>query len=147
MDAALSDKGTLMRYEAAAALAILLREVCETARVFTFSNHLVECANLRGLAMIQGIWRSQGHGGTYLGNALRELLHKTFSNKTFPARIVVVTDEQSADTMPALPPITRGYIVNVAPYRTGLELSGAWTRVNGFSERVVDFIRYEESAD
>jgi len=45
------------------------------------------------------------------------------------------------------PNACRGYIVNVAPYRPALDLSGDWVRVSGFSERIVDWIRYEESTE
>ena len=45
--------------------------------------------------------------------------------------------------MPA-PAAKLGYIVNVASYAPGLDVSSGWTRINGFSERIVDYIRYEE---
>lgn len=37
------------------------------------------------------------------------------------------------------------YIINVAPYAPGLDTSGGWTRVNGWSDRIVDWISYEET--
>ncbi len=141
MDAPLSGKGTLMRLEAAGALAALLREVCESCRVFTFSNQLVEVPNLRGMAMLAGINNSQPHGGTALAETLR-----TLARTVEPAdRVIVITDEQAQDGI-VKPHGKHGYLVNVAPYRAGLETGGAWVRVNGFSERVVDFVRWEESA-
>ncbi len=142
MDAALSARGTLMRWEAAGALAVLLREVCEQACVYTFSESLVEIPNLRGLPLLTGVGQSQPHQGTYLA----ETLHRLFDARPAPTRVIVITDEQSQDGILSLPAETRGYLVNVAPYRPGLEMGKRWVRVNGFSERVVDFIRYEEAA-
>jgi hypothetical protein len=53
-------------------------------------------------------------------------------------RIVVVSDEQSHDRVPA--PKGRGYVVNVASARNGVGY-GAWTHIDGWSEAVVDYIR------
>ena len=140
MDDLLSQKGTLSRWEAAGALGVLLREVCESVRVFTFSNGLVEIPNLRGLPLIQNIGNSQPHQGTYLANTLQAL----FRQVSGAQRVIVVTDEQTHDGIEPPPDGAQGYIVNVAPYRPGLEVSGRWKRVNGFSERIVDWIRWEE---
>lgn len=141
MDAALSAKGTLTRLEAAGALGVLLREVAQACRVFTFSLRLEEVANLRGLALVSGMSRSQEHSGTHLAGALATMKAKLPA----PDRLVVITDEQSHDGIMALPAGVNGYVVNVAPYRPGLDVSGGWVRINGFSERVVDFIRYHEA--
>ncbi len=93
MDAPISSKSDLQRLEAAGALAVLLREVCESCRVFTFSDDVVEVQNFRGLPMLGGIVNSQQHGGTYLAGALSTL--KGYLPKL--DRIIVVTDEQSSD--------------------------------------------------
>ena len=139
MDDTISGKSELLRLEAAGALAILLREVCESVRVVTFSNQLAEVPNLRGLGLIPAIDKSQQHGGTELRAALQTLKAK------MPAdRVIVITDEQSHDGNE--PKWTQhGYICNVAPYKPGLELSGGWHRINGWSERIVDWIVAEES--
>lgn len=140
MDDKLSGKSELMRLEAAGALGILLREVCQSVRVFTFSNQLVEVPNLRGIGLMDAIHRSQPHGGTQLADSLDAL------SRHIPDvdRIIVITDEQAHDGNGRMWG-NRGYIVNVAPYKPGLELSGGWHRVNGWSERIVDWIRAEES--
>lgn len=139
MDATVSAKSELMRSEAAGALAILLREICERVRVFTFSTALVEIPNLRGLGLIPAIDRSQQHGGTYLAGALQALQAKVPQAD----RIIVVTDEQSHDGN-GRNWTPRGYICNVAPYKPGLETEGGWYRINGWSERIVDWIIAEE---
>lgn len=140
MDVALSDRGQLTRLEAASALAVLLREVCEDVRVFTFSYSLCEVMNSRGISMLTAISNSQQHGGTALAGSMRKLL----TEYREADRIIVVTDEQSGDG--GVPPLKvgNGYLINVAPYVPGLQVSGGWTRISGWSERVVDFVRYEE---
>jgi 60 kDa SS-A/Ro ribonucleoprotein len=137
MDSALSGKSQMMRLEAASAMAILCREVMESARVFTFSNSMVEVGAFRGLPLADGIVRSQPHGGTNLAAALRSLIAMGWD------RIVVVTDEQSHDGNE--PFNGKGYIINVAPYKPGLMTGGGWHRINGWSERVIDWMRYEET--
>lgn len=140
MDTSISGKSELTRWEAASALAILCRELSPLTRVFTFSNRVVEVPNLRGIALVQAIFRSQQHSGTLLRGALEAILRE------WPAveRIVVVTDEQSHDGTLQLTPGQRGYIINVAPYRPALETHGGWVRINGWSERVFDWMRWHE---
>lgn len=136
MDDKLAGKSELSRLDAAGALSVLLREVCATIRVFTFSTMLAEVPNLRGLGLIDAIVHSQQHGGTYLARALNTV--RVQAPKA--DRIVVVTDEQSHDgnVQPWAPSAT---IINVAPYKPGLDMSGGWNRINGWSERVVDWLR------
>jgi 60 kDa SS-A/Ro ribonucleoprotein len=74
---------------------------------------------------------SQPHGGTQLGHALSSL-------RAAYDRILVITDEQSHDRVPA--PNGRGYVVNVASARNGVGY-GAWTHIDGWSEAVVDYLR------
>ena len=52
-------------------------------------------------------------------------------------RLIVITDEQSAD--PVDPPIGRGYMINVSVNQTGIGY-GPWMHINGFSEAVVQYI-------
>jgi len=54
-------------------------------------------------------------------------------------RLIVVTDEQSHDGI--LPAWTRkACVANVAPYKNGLSYGNGWTHIDGWSERVVDYI-------
>ncbi len=140
MDVALSARGSSSRLDAAAALAIYLRETSESVRVFTFSNQLVEVMNIRGLPLATAIETSQAHGGTYLAKALAAMQAVIGQVD----RVIVVTDEQSHDGLaPAFAPCS--YLINVAPYKPGLDTSQGWSRVNGWSDRILDWISYEES--
>src|SRR4029077_3377767 len=66
MMAALSGRSEMLRTDAAYGLAILLREICEKAMTFTFSDNLVEVAPRRGFALRDALHMSQPHSGTYL---------------------------------------------------------------------------------
>ncbi len=134
MDAPLSGRSQMWRMDAAAGLAVLLREIAEEVSVYTFSEWLARVPARRGFALRDAIVQSQPHSGTYLGRALDEL-RESYD------RLVVITDEQSHDRVPA--PRGRGYVVNVASYRNGVGY-GAWTHIDGWSEAVVEYIRSAE---
>ncbi|MCL2457689.1 MAG: TROVE domain-containing protein [Desulfobulbus sp.] len=131
MEVRLAKKSDLTRMDAAAALAVLLVAVAEQSRVFTFSDKLVEVPSRQGMALVDAIHFSQAHGITLLGEALAALPGSY-------DRVVVVTDEQSADAIPT--PSGKGYMINVASYKNGIGY-GQWTHVDGFSESVAQYIQ------
>lgn len=135
----LSAKSELQRWEAAAGLAVLVREIADRCRVYTFADTLTEVRNWRGLPLITGIGSRVG-GGTALMKSVQDAL-RTNPNAD---RIIVVTDEQANSEGSRLPAVTNGYLLNVASYRPALQTSSGWRRISGFSERVVDWIRIEE---
>jgi 60 kDa SS-A/Ro ribonucleoprotein len=130
MAAPLARRSEMLRMDAACGLAVLLREVCEAVEVYSFSDKLVRVPSRRGFALRDAIVSSQPHGGTELGHALRSL-------REVYDRIIVITDEQTHDRVPA--PHGRGYVVNVASARNGVGY-GAWTHIDGWSEAVVDYL-------
>ena len=132
----LSQKSELNRLDAAGALAVLFCELSAEARVFSFSNDLVEVPSRQGLALMDALYHSQPHGGTLLGAAVAKLNNETFD------RLIVLTDEQSADRVPD--PAGLGYMINVASYAYGVGY-GPWTHINGFSEAVVQYVQALES--
>ena len=134
MDAPLSGRSQMLRIDAAAGLAVLLREIAEEVSIYTFSERLVQVPARRGFALRDAIVYSQPHNGTYLGRALQEL------GEAYD-RLIVITDEQSHDRVPD--PRGRGYVINVASYRNGVGY-GAWTHIDGWSEAVVEYIRSAE---
>jgi hypothetical protein len=136
MDAALSGRSELCRLDAAGALAVLFAEMSEEARVFSFSNGLVEVPPRQGLALVDAIRHSQAHGGTLLGEAVARL------KKEAADRLIVLTDAQSAARVPS--PAGRGYMINVASYAHGVGY-GPWTHIDGFSEAVVQYVQALES--
>lgn len=132
MEWAISSKSDLSRIDAACALAMLLREICEDIEIFTFSEQLVHVAPRRGFALRDSINNSQHHMSTFLGNAVNTLQ----ANKTYD-RIIVITDEQSHDSVPD--PKGLAYMLNVAAYRNGVGY-GKWVHIDGWSESVVNYI-------
>lgn len=129
----ISSKSDLDRFDAAAALAILCREVCEQVEIYSFSENAKRVAPRRGFALREAISSSQNHGGTYLGRTMQ-----TINANGGYDRCIVFTDEQSYDRPGN--PLGKGYVVNVASYENGVN-HNAWTEINGFSEAVVDYIQ------
>jgi len=129
----ISQKSDLDRFDAAAALAMLCREVCEQVEIYSFSGNAVRVAPRRGFALREAISSSQQHGGTQLGRAM-----ETINKDTSYTRCIVFTDEQSYDRPAA--PNGKGYVVNVASYENGVN-HAAWVEVNGFSESVIEYIQ------
>jgi 60 kDa SS-A/Ro ribonucleoprotein len=137
MDDALSAKSDMKRMDAAAGLAVLAREVCESAQIASFSTSTVEIPAYRGLGLVDAILRSQGHGGTDTGRAV------AWANAQRYDRLIVITDEQSHTAIAG--PNGKGYVINVASYKAGIGY-GPWTHIDGWSERVLDYIRTAEAA-
>jgi 60 kDa SS-A/Ro ribonucleoprotein len=136
MHSPLSARSDMCRIDAAAALASIVN--CEDLRVFTFSNQVVEVAPRRALSGVDAIIRSQDAGGTYLGRAVEEI------NRLPHDRLIVVTDEQTADSVPG-PTARWAYMINVASYQRGCSLGGGWHRVDGWSEGVIRWMAEIES--
>lgn len=137
MDATLSSKSDLTRLDAAAALASIVS--AQSLRVFTFSERLVEVPPRRGMAGVDVVSRSQPHCGTHLGAAVTAL------NSMKHDRLIVITDEQSADSVPD-PVAKHAYMINVASAANGVGY-GKWTHIDGFSENVLRFIVETEASD
>lgn len=140
MDAALSQKSDMTRLNAACGLAMIGREICAEAEVYSFSNGLMQVPTARrGFALRDAIDHSQPHGGTYLGQAVVSL-----NKRSQYDRIICITDEQSADVVPPPRSGALGYMINVASYENGVGY-GAWNKIDGFSESVMRYIAEFES--
>jgi hypothetical protein len=136
MVAPLSRRSEMLRTDAAYGLAILLRETAEKVSIYTFSNDAELMPPRRGFALRDAMEASQPHSATYLGKAL-EAVEGSYD------RIIVITDEQSHDRIPA--PRGTGYVINVASARNGVGY-GPWTHIDGWSEAVLEYIREAESS-
>ena len=131
MVARLSSRSEMLRTDAAYGLAVLLREVAEKVSVYTFSDSVKRIPSRRGFALRDAMEASLPHGGTRLGAAL-DAIEEKFD------RIIVVTDEQSHDRVPA--PKGKGYMINVASAKNGVGY-GSWSHIDGWSEAVIEYIR------
>jgi len=150
----ISAKSELSRFDAAAALAILVRETCASVRVWAFNERSYEVPSRNGFALRDALAATQGSASC--GGLAVEA-----ANRDGYDRIVVLTDGQwhykdatashfsgyrdgrAQDVSP--PPLTgKAYMINVAPYQTGVGY-GKWTSIDGWSERILDFIHEAES--
>jgi len=163
MDSQISEKSEITRLDAACGVAMLASEICERVEVFTFSMKLIQIPARRGFALRDSIVNSQEHSGTPLGEAVKCIYaDKTYSINQMnfrsgwgmqranvgyhgyglrPDRLIVITDAQSAGSVPD--PIGNGYIINVVTYQNGVGY-GPWTHIDGWSESVIDYIRSYE---
>lgn len=66
------------------------------------------------------------------------------ANSLKPDRLIVVTDEQSHDSVPA-PTAGRSYVINVASYKNGVGYRNGWVHIDGFSEGTIKFIHAYEA--
>jgi 60 kDa SS-A/Ro ribonucleoprotein len=134
MDDRLAGKSDLKRVDAAATLAAIFPG---KTRVITFSERHVEVPPRKGMAGVAAILASQPHSGTYLGKAV------THANTLPHDRLIVITDEQTADRVPD-PKAKHAYVINVASAQNGIGYRKSWVHIDGFSEQVIRFIREYE---
>ncbi|MEZ5969990.1 MAG: TROVE domain-containing protein [Hyphomonas sp.] len=136
MDSPMSYRSEMTRLDAAVGLAVLAREICEEMEIYTFSETTVKVPARRGFALRDAIVSSQAHWSTRLGEAIDKVDRKG-------RRLIVFTDEQSHDRVNA--PKGLGYMVNVASYQNGVG-QGDWQRIDGFSEKILDWIIASEAS-
>jgi len=126
----MSMKSETTRASASAGLAMLIKEICEDSEVFVFNTEISRIPERRGFALADKI-TSSVRGGTYLGKAIEYINNFNYD------RLIVFTDEQSADDVPS--PSGKGYIINVASYENGIGY-GKWTHIDGFSSSIIKYI-------
>jgi len=127
-----SKKSDLDRADAASALAILVREVCETVEVISFSDQPKLVPARRGFALKEAIQNATSHSSTMTDSALRLAQLNGYD------RIIVITDEQSHQTISA-PKTDKAYFINVDSDKNGIGY-GKWTHIDGWSEAVLQYI-------
>ncbi len=149
--ARVSAKSEMDRFEAAAALAILLREVCETVSVYAFNQKGYEVPPRRGFGLRDALDKTKGNascGGTAVAMA----------NAAGYDRIIVLTDgqwhyssipggqldrEADAKVISPAPLTEKAYMVNMAATKNGVGY-GKWKAIDGWSESIVEYIRAAE---
>ncbi|MCK9369372.1 TROVE domain-containing protein [Candidatus Dojkabacteria bacterium] len=137
---AISEKSDLTRFEAACALAILAREICESCNVVVFSNNAFNVPDRRGFALRDAIHNKAQFGATHIQDGI------DLATKAGYDRIIIFTDEQSAQSIHNPIKNSLGYVINVASYKNGIGY-GEWLHIDGFSEAVVNFIIEMEKGD
>lgn len=156
MNGYLTDKSQMTRIDAAGALAAMVREVCDAATLYATAGNdgtrvhaTMELPARRGFALVDAVRaadRKIGGGGIFLVQCM-EFINKKEHGKQFD-RVIVLTDEQDCDLK--LKPAsaqklgTHNYVVNVAPYQYGVSYGNGWTHIDGWSERILDYIAEAE---
>jgi len=138
MTQGMAGKSQLSLMDAAAAMAATFKG--EQVRLFSFSDEVVEVPFFNNMGTADMIVRSQNHHGTHMGAAVA-----TVAGVAHFDRLIVITDEQSADRVPNPPRGCKGYIMNVATAKNGVGY-GPWTHINGFSQAAWKYIEALEGA-
>jgi hypothetical protein len=158
MGAALSKKTEVDRVDAAASLAMLLREVCEDISIYCTADndgtrvHKTAMVPARhGFALRDLIRKSKnelGGGGIFLKQVMDWVYEREKDGEV--ARTIVITDEQDCDTDANKSPLKArtfgraNYLINIASERNGIGY-GKWTHIDGWSESVIAYIAAEEA--
>jgi 60 kDa SS-A/Ro ribonucleoprotein len=130
----LSSRAEMKYIDAACAIAMIAREMGEEVQTYVFSDSCCHIPSRRGFALRDAIKQSVRPSGTNLGGAIRmvDVQEREYD------RLIVITDEQSADQVKS--PVGKAYAINVASNRNGVTYGGNWTHVDGFSESVLRYI-------
>ena len=146
--ARLSRNSDMDRFEAAAGLAILLRETAERVNVYAFNEKAYEVPPRRGFALRDAL-------ATTKNNWSRGGLAVAAANRDGYDRIIVITDGQwhysdtttvqgygegDPQTVAPAPLRKLAYMINVASYKNGVGY-GKWTNIDGWSDSVIEYIR------
>ena len=146
----ISKHSEMTRVDAACALAMLIREMCEEPVIFATAGddtsriHATQRVPARrGFALRDVIRRDMrdalGGGGIFLVQCLEHI------KKTVPSadRLIVITDEEDCDHN--LNPATadafgkQNYLINISSEKNGVGY-GKWNHIDGWSESVMDYI-------
>jgi hypothetical protein len=159
-----SAKSELTAMQAAAALAILAREICEDVVIYatagsdgTRKHATMLIPPRRGFALSDFITGSEvqrkiGGGGIFFVQAMEYIAKEEAGNGI--DRVIVFTDEQDTSAggrnfnpsmAKRLAPGARNYIVNVGTNKNGIN-SKEWESITGFSEAIIDYIQESERA-
>jgi hypothetical protein len=132
----ISNDSEVMRYDVAASLAILLRELCKDVKLYTFDNKIHVIPPRRGFALRDAI-REQIGGGTLMWTAIREAAQNRHNRV-----MVVITDEETSDSGKyADANSSLLVIINVASYQFGVGYEKGVVHINGWSDSTIDWLR------
>ncbi len=158
MGQAVSAKSDISALDAACALAILAREICEEVVIYATAgcdrsrkHATMLIPPRRGFALaafIKGVEvRSKiGGGGIFLIQCMDYIAEQERANEA--ERVIVFTDEQDTGGRGFEPDKAKrlgssNYIFNVGTNKNGVN-SGKWTTVTGFSEAVFEYVKQVE---
>lgn len=152
----ISKKSDMTRFDAAAALAVLCREVCDNVAVYAFNEKAYDVPARRGFALRDSLAQTRGNASCGGAAVLR-------ANEKGYDRIIVLTDGEWHETDPktgtwkrngmgapagtVIPaPLTdKAYLINVASYTNAIG-TNKWVMIDGWSEALLDYILAHEAA-
>lgn len=157
MRSSLSGKGETTCQDVAASMGAIIRGVCNKSIIYTFQEDIqVVPSGRKGFALIDCVRRAPSGGTSVIdctNDAVR--LYKESHNGKYPARVIVVTDEQTNSDgtgrfwrrgttvkLDNLPSNCNGYIINVGTYENGVGYNNScnYVHINGWSENVLKYI-------
>lgn len=157
MRSPLSGKGETTRQDVAASMGAIIRGVCNKSIIYTFQEYIQAVPSGRkGFALIDCVRRAPSGGTSVIdctNDAVR--MYKESHNGKYPARVIVVTDEQTNSDgigpswrrrttvkLDNLPSNCNGYIINVGTYENGVGYNNScnYVHINGWSENVLKYI-------
>jgi len=133
----ISVKSEIDRFEAACALAILARELCEQCVIVVFSNRAFLVPSRRGFALRDTLYAHAEKSGTHTQDGIMRAAQEGYD------RLIVLTDEQSHQAVSNPLIGTRAYMINVASYQHGIGY-GQFVHISGFSESILHYIQASE---
>ena len=152
-----SRKSELSRVDAAAALAILIREVSENPVIYATAGddhkrvHATkELPGRRGFALRdkicdQSLYKEIGGGGIFL----KQCMDYVYEKEKNADRIIVITDEQDCEVDDTKSPMKanafgkQNYLINISVEKNGIGYD-KWVHIDGWSEAIVNFIQQYE---
>lgn len=157
MRSPLSGKGETTCQDVAASMGAIIRGVCNKSIIYTFQEDIQAVPSGRkGFALIDCVRRAPSGGTSVIdctNDAVR--MYKESHNGKYPARVIVVTDEQTNSDgtgrswrrgttvkLDNLPSNCNGYIINVGTYENGVGYNNScnYVHINGWSENVLKYI-------
>ena len=157
MRSPLSGKGETTCQDVAASMGAIIRGVCNKSIIYTFQEDIqVVPSGRKGFALIDCVRRAPSGGTSVIdctNDAVR--MYKESHNGKYPARVIVVTDEQTNSDgtgrswrrgttvkLDNLPNNCNGYIINVGTYENGVGYNNScnYVHINGWSENVLKYI-------
>ena len=157
MQETLSGKSEITRQDTAAGLAILIQEICEESVIYATAGNdtaqihaTARVPSRNGFALKDAIGRMNdklGGGGIFLKQCMDFIFEDRPTNNSFD-RVIIITDEQDCDrsnaAMTARLLGKTNYIINIGNYDRAIGYGNGWTHINGWSERVIDYIQTVE---
>lgn len=133
MDMGLSRHSQMTRFEAAAALGMMARELSDDVGVYVFGHDAKKIPPRRGFGLLDAMTRADVGWFTNM-----ELGHQLAKSDGYE-RVIVISDEQSHQRLSDPLPGKSGYMINVATYQNGVGY-GAWTHIDGWSDTVLKYV-------